>query len=193
MFKKKKNHKLTDQELINLYCQKGDKEAIGILFERYMHLVYGICQKYLSEEDSKDAVMQIFEQLLEKIKHYEIRNFPSWLHSLTRNHCLMWHRARKSLSEAKNNYHMLMESEGHLHQENENDFEEKWEMVQMGITNLSADQQQCIRMFYLEKKCYKDIAVATGYNIKKVKSDIQNGKRNLKIFLKNNNGRSIEE
>ena len=75
----------------------------------------------------------------------------------------------------------------------ENEFEEKWEMVQMGITNLSADQQQCIRMFYLEKKCYKDIAAATGYNIKKVKSDIQNGKRNLKIFLKNNNGSSIEE
>jgi RNA polymerase sigma-70 factor (ECF subfamily) len=38
-------------------------------------------------------------------------------------------------------------------------------------------------LFYLEQKCYKDIADLTGYDLNKVKSAIQNGKRNLKICM----------
>lgn len=193
MFRKRKFHKLTDEELIELYCQQDNKEAVGVLFERYMHLVYGICQKYLGDEDSKDAVMQIFEQLMQKLKSHTIRNFPAWLHSVSRNHCLMCYRTGKNQAEAKNNYHILMESDVNFHQEDNDSFEEKWELLQQGMNSLSRDQQHCLHLFYLEKKCYKDIAIETGYDIKKIKSHIQNGKRNLKIFLDKNNEGAIEK
>jgi RNA polymerase sigma-70 factor (ECF subfamily) len=41
-------------------------------------------------------------------------------------------------------------------------------------------QQQSVRLFFLEEKCYKEISESTGYSLNEVKSYIQNGKRNLK-------------
>jgi RNA polymerase sigma-70 factor (ECF subfamily) len=49
---------------------------------------------------------------------------------------------------------------------------------------LNPEQQQCVRMFYLEKKSYTEIAQLTGFTMLQVKSFIQNGKRNLKLLMK---------
>ena len=96
---------LEDAELISRYQQTGDLELLGVLYNRYMHLVYGVCLNYFKdEEQSKDAVMQIFEELVLKVKLHQIQNFKSWLHVLTRNHCLM---ALRKLS--KNNVVSLEE------------------------------------------------------------------------------------
>ncbi len=51
------------------------------------------------------------------------------------------------------------------------------------LETLNVDQQTCVRLFYLEQKCYKEVADITGYELNKVKSHIQNGKRNLKICM----------
>jgi RNA polymerase sigma-70 factor (ECF subfamily) len=51
------------------------------------------------------------------------------------------------------------------------------------METLPADQQQSIQLFFVEKKCYNEIAEITGYEWNKVRSYIQNGKRNLKICL----------
>ena len=190
---KNKYHKLEDPDLIHLYKSEDDKEAMGILFERYIHLVYGVCRKYLDDEDSKDAVMQIFEKLLEKVKQHEINNFSSWLYILSRNHCLMWHRTQRTYREAKNIYFHLMDSDYNLHPDNGNEPGYNWDKLKLGLNSLSSEQQQCIQLFYLDKKCYKDVSRITGYDLKKVKSYIQNGKRKLKIFLENYNKGSIEE
>ena len=58
-------------------------------------------------------------------------------------------------------------------------------MLEYCLEMLNADQQRCVRLFYLEQKCYKDIAEETGLDLGKVKSAIQNGKRNLKICMEN--------
>jgi len=50
------------------------------------------------------------------------------------------------------------------------------------IGKLSGEQRQCIELMYLDDKSYKEIVEITGYDLKKVKSYIQNGKRNLKIL-----------
>ena len=64
-FKNKNISKHSDNELIAEYKSKGDNAVVGELFKRYSHLVYGVCLKYLKNEDeSKDAVLEIFEQLL---------------------------------------------------------------------------------------------------------------------------------
>lgn len=62
--------------------------------------------------------------------------------------------------------------------------------MQSALQQLSSEQQQCITLFYLEKKSYSEIAALTGFSMLQVKSFIQNGKRNLKLLLeKNSNGR----
>ena len=87
---KNKLEKLTDEEIISSFRKDKDLEVLGVLYKRYMLMVYGICMKYFkNREDSQDAVMQIFERLVQDIPRFEIRNFKGWLYTVSRNHCLM--------------------------------------------------------------------------------------------------------
>ena len=57
------------------------------------------------------------------------------------------------------------------------------------IAQLKNEQKQCIEMFYYQKLCYQEIAEKLHMEEKKVKSYLQNGKRNLKICLEEKNVR----
>lgn len=183
-----KDHQLSDPELMAKYRATVDPEVIAVLFQRYTHLVYGVCRKYLEDqEDAKDAVMEIFEGLFDSLLIHDIQHFKSWLYSVTRNHCLMKLRKRKDLHldmelMQKNSGDVFMENEDPLHL-NEVFTPFHREDVISALSVLNTQQQQCIGLFYLEEKSYKEISEMTGYTLKEVKSHIQNGKRNLKIYL----------
>jgi RNA polymerase sigma-70 factor (ECF subfamily) len=180
---------LSDEKLIEQYRYSNSTKFIGELFERYTHLVFGVCMKYLkNEENSKDAVMQIFEDLHIKLLEHKINHFKSWIYSVAKNHCLM--ELRKKKTEEKNRNEMyekirseIMESVNVFHPTNSDDLSEKIPHLQKGIALLKMEQRRCIELLYLQNKSYKEVAEITGYSLKKVKSYIQNGKRNLKIFL----------
>ena len=55
--------------------------------------------------------------------------------------------------------------------------------LEAALQQLNAEQQQCVTLFYLQKKSYQEITTQTGYTLLQVKSHIQNGKRNLKIMM----------
>ena len=172
----------SDLLLIADYQKTRDLSLVGRLYKQYMHLVYGLCLKYLkNREDSQDAVMHIFEQLTEKLKHSEVSNFKSWLYVLSKNHCLMILRSAsyKNRSHAENITQTGVESELLLHHEDDK-LEEDLTRLELCIEELQAEQRDCVRLFYLDKKSYKEIEAQTTYTLKNVKSYIQNGKRNLK-------------
>jgi DNA-directed RNA polymerase specialized sigma24 family protein len=54
------------------------------------------------------------------------------------------------------------------------------------LQTLSPEQKISVEQFYLQNKCYKEIADATGLDWNKVRSHIQNGRRNLKICMEKN-------
>ncbi len=178
-----------EPSLLSNFRQTGDLEILGRLYGQYMPLVYGLCLKYLKDEhDSKDAVMQIFEQLVKKLRVHEVSNFKSWLYTLARNHCLMALRAAgkhptSSLEE------QAVESGEFLHPVNDDDKEERLVLMENCIGKLPDEQKATIRLFYLDQKCYKEVADLTGYDLNKVKSYIQNGKRNLRICMEKNRGK----
>jgi RNA polymerase sigma-70 factor (ECF subfamily) len=187
-------HDLPDHELILKYQESRNAEVIAILFQRYTHMVYGVCLKYLEvPDDAKDAVMEIFEGLIDDLLKHEVRNFKSWLHSVTRNHCLMKLRKEKSLVK---DFEKIDEDTGEdfveiaedSHQENvlENYIPEDLTQV---LKTLKEPQRRCIELFYLEDKSYQEVCEITGYSMNEVKSHVQNGKRNLKIRLEANHVR----
>ena len=55
--------------------------------------------------------------------------------------------------------------------------------MEAAINKLNPDQQQCVKLFYLEKKSYSEVAEITGFTMLQVKSYLQNGKRNLKLLM----------
>ncbi|MGX5818330.1 RNA polymerase sigma factor [Chitinophaga lutea] len=174
-----------DQQLIREYKKTGQLEYLAALYERYMNLVYGVCLKYFDEEASKDAVMQIFEELIEKVKQHEIQQFRGWLHVLTRNHCLMKIRASKGRVVSLDDQ-PFMESGEISHPENGNGLEANLQAMEKCLETLPEEQQRSVRLFYLQEKSYRQVSDITGYDMNKVKSYIQNGKRNLKICMDRN-------
>jgi RNA polymerase sigma factor (sigma-70 family) len=177
---------LTDAELLLLYKRSEDLSVLGELFNRYMSLVYGVCLKYLKDrEESRDAVMQVFERLATSLREHEVEHFKSWLYVTARNHCLMQLRARKGKKfEEISPY--LMENDRAVHLEDEPELEANLSKLEKCIETLVSEQKRCVQLFYLEQKCYRDISQLTGYDDNKVKSYIQNGKRNLKICMEHN-------
>ena len=176
----------SEHEMLVEYRNTGDLELLGKIYEKYMPLVFGLCLKYFrDEEQSKDAVMQIFEDLVKKLKVHEVTNFKSWLYTLTRNHCLMIIRS-SSKHEMVSIDENFMENDAFVHLNLEDDTEEKLSIMAKCIEDLPSEQKISINLFYMKQKCYKEVADTTGFDLNKVKSYIQNGKRNLKICIEKN-------
>lgn len=186
--KQKPLHELADEELLLRYKKEGDTALVGELYKRYTALVFGVCMKYLKNvEESEDMVMQVFEKLLEDLKRFEVANFKGWLHRVARNECLMLLRKKKStgrrmdlLAKTEDTY---VEPEQDMHLQ-----ERELELTRLetAIRELKAEQRTCVELFYLQNKCYTEVAEITGYSVREVKSYLQNGRRNLKIRLTDN-------
>lgn len=170
-----------DHELVAGYQSSSDLKILALLYQRYLDLLYGVCLKYLGEpESAKDAVMDIFEELAQKLLKHEVTYFRGWLYTLAKNHCLM--KLRSSGRLKVNSFdpdHMQTAEELHL-QEGQ---EEQLGRLSKCIETLSADQRAVVELFYLQNKCYKEIEIITSLSWNKVRSHIQNGRRNLKICM----------
>jgi RNA polymerase sigma factor (sigma-70 family) len=175
-----------DLELIQLYKQSHEKALVGHLFTRYTSLVYGVCLKYLkNREEAQDATMSIFEKLLASLREHEVTHFKSWLYVTARNHCLMQLRAQKGKTTEELSP-ILMETGSAGHLEDATELEGNLVKLENCIEKLASEQQHCVRLFFLQQKCYQEISTETNYTLKQVKSYIQNGKRNLKICMERN-------
>ena len=181
---------LTDEELIHRFREEENSLYVGELFSRYAHMAFGVSIKYFkSEETSRDAVMHVYESLMEDLKKHDIKNFKGWFHMVVKNHCLMELRKKKSEGKRKEEFEkdekLFMELEQQVHLVTETVVDSDLELNNLGdcMSQLKEEQRKCVELFFLEEKCYKEISRATSFDIKKVKSYIQNGKRNLKNCL----------
>ena len=184
------NH-IDDKELLNRFYSDHNNEWLGELLPRYTLLLFGVCMKYLkNEEDAKDCVQQIFLKAINELHKYKVEYFKSWIYMIAKNHCLMKLRDKRKYSvEITGKMAATPDNseDKSMHIEKENTLSE----MQAALQQLSHEQQLCVTLFYLEKRSYTEIAAKTGFSMMQVKSNIQNGKRNLKLLLekKINHGR----
>jgi RNA polymerase sigma-70 factor (ECF subfamily) len=175
--------KRADPELTQDYKRTGDLNVLGELYQRYMDLVYGVCLKYLKEpEDAKDCVLSIFEELVTKLLKHDVLEFKSWLYQLAKNHCLMRLRSSKKLRPVSLDVNS-MQLEDNVHLNGVMEKEEHLEQLEICLGQLAGEQRAVVELFYKQSKCYNEIAESTGLEWNKVRSMIQNGRRNLKICM----------
>lgn len=178
----------SDDELVQQYQQSGDLEVLGVLYERYVELVYGVCLKFFKEKTkAEDAVMAIFETLVEKVRTHEIRQFRPWLHVVSKNHCLMQLRKKDRTVSfddmAPATQAEVVHSAGVLHPVDVLEEEPQQKALKNCIEKLPVQQKHCVEQFYFEDKSYKEIAELTGDDLGLIRSNIQNGRRNLRICM----------
>ena len=177
---------MTDAELLEHFNQDGDNAWLGTLLERYTLLLLGVCMKYLkNEEEAKDGVQYVFLKAITELQKYKVEYFKSWIYMVAKNYCLMKLRNRqgKYTADITDQVEALVLHNQHEDQWQYLEKERTLEFMNIALNELSEEQKRCVTLFYLQKKSYQDIADATGFPLVKVKSYIQNGKRNLKISL----------
>ena len=145
--------------------------------------MYAVCLKYLKEQETaKDAVMAVFEELASKLKKHEVDNFKGWLYTLIKNYCLMQLRSAKRFQTKEfDGERMQLTEDVHLNGMLEK--ESQLNGLEKCMETLSDEQRKMIDLFYLQEKCYNEISESTGLEWNKVRSLIQNGRRNLKICM----------
>ena len=175
--------RLTDQEILKHFYADHNNEWLGSLLERYTMLLYGVSMKYLKNpEEARDAVQQIFLKVINELHKYKVEYFKSWLYMIAKNHCLMKLRNKGNFTKELNENLISVADES----DTKVLLEEKDALLNKmmkAIKNLNTEQQQCVSLFYLQKKSYSEVADITGFTMLQVKSHIQNGKRNLKLMI----------
>lgn len=194
-FKSNKNKELSDSDLIQKYRQSGNNSLVATLFDRYSHLVFGLCLKYLKDKDeSKDAVLEIFEKLMNDLKNHDVKNFKSWLYMVAKNYCLMLLREQQAMQNKKEDLKWSIgDNDAILLMNSPDEKEQKLKLLEEAIKMLNNEQRICIELFYIKEKCYSEVASITGFDLNQVKSYIQNGKRNIKIILTNQYGAAFAQ
>lgn len=173
----------SDEELLTLLRKTNDLSYFQQLYERYIPLIYGLALKYLKDgQSAQDAVIDIYENLADKITKYEIEVFKNWIYSVTKNHCfaILKENKKEIIVNFDSN---LVESDVTITLLDENNDEEKLEAVNDCVKQLPEPQRIAITAFFFDNKSYAEIVDETGYQLKSVKSYIQNGRRNLKICI----------
>ncbi|MEP6711970.1 MAG: sigma-70 family RNA polymerase sigma factor [Ferruginibacter sp.] len=174
---------IEDKELLQLFYKDHDNELLGILLQRYTLLLLGVCMKYLkNEEEAKDGVQQVFLKVINELHKYKVEYFKSWLYMVAKNYCLMKLRDKGKYT-IEINEKVLATPDTELQDITAIEKDVTFNNMELALKQLNEEQQLCITLFYLQKKTYQQITEQTGYSILQVKSNIQNGKRNLKIQM----------
>lgn len=182
--RKNKYNSLPDRKLVDFYKSANDMNALGVLFNRYAHLVASIAIGILkNEERAKDVVHEIFETIVTDLKKHDVKNFNAWIYSVTKFHCFKIKKepvATESSDEIESNdeFEDILERELIL--------QKRVETLKKSLAEIKPNQKDCIELFYFKGLSYKEISNKTGLTIKEVKSHIQNGKRNLKLLISDN-------
>jgi len=176
---------ITDQQLLDKFYADRDNEWLGILFQRYTLLLLGVCMKYLkNEESAKDSVQQIFLKAITELHKYKVEYFKSWIYMVAKNHCLMQLRDKQGKKIIEVHENMLEKADEADMQKLLQD-EKTYDLMSEALNELNPEQKQCVTLFYLQNNSYAEVSETTGLTLMQVKSHIQNGKRNLRIYIEN--------
>ena len=168
--------------MLEYFYVSQDNKWLGILLQRYTLLLFGVCMKYLkNEEEAKDCVQQVFLKAITELRKYRVEYFKSWIYMVARNHCLMRlrHLGKTTVEIDEKLIEAKLDTKSTSHMEKEN----LLLALSESLSELNKEQKECVTLFYLEKKSYQEVADRTGFTVMQVKSHIQNGKRNMKLLV----------
>ena len=164
--------------------------ALGVLFNRYAHLVAAIALGILKDEtEANDVTQEIFEVVAKDLKNHNVKNFNAWIYSVTKFHCFKVKKKVAVVGDLDLQQVPDLEDADDL-LEQELLLQRRIKLLKQAIGEIKPDQKKCVELFYLKGYSYMEVAQETGFTLKEVKSYIQNGKRNLKLIINNNDERA---
>ena len=178
---------MKDNELIKK-VHSGNKEAVGMIVERYYADIYRFCFYMVqTEEDAYDITQETFLKFMRYGTSYKHRNLKGYLLTIARNICFNYFRDEKEKAVAvecekidsiPNQRNFLNEAEDAIY-------------LRSLLKELSQDIREVVILHTYEEEKFKDVAKIMGCSVSTAKSRFRLGVNQLnseikKIFTKAN-------
>lgn len=179
--------KISDEELIQKITKTNDTHLFGLLYDRYVSIVYNKCLSFISsKEEAQDLTHDIFVKLFVKLKTFKgDSKFSTWIYAFTYNHCVNY--LQREIKGSKNSFSVNDEIEDVVIDEiaDEQIFEMKVEKLNQSLQLIKPDERALLLMKYQDDLSIKDIAKLNNLGESAVKMRINRAKNNL-ITIYNN-------
>ena len=174
----------SDTELV-LLLQAGQKDVLGILYDRYAQLVYGIALQMLKDiHQAEDLTQDIFLSLANKSSYDPQRgSLRTFLSMVTRSRAIDKLRLdnrtrqrmhRQALNESTTPINSLIEEISQI---------ERSQEVKVALAQLSTQEREVLKMAYYEGLSQSEIATRLNAPLGTVKSRSRRGLIKLRQAL----------
>jgi len=177
---------ITDAELV-AKVRLGDKEAFGLLVERYQQMVRHIAKKMIADEWvacelAQESILQAYLSL-NNLK--DASRFKSWLYGITLNIC------RRYLQDQKIDILSLENIMGGMHSDTITNLDDTVDpqsiaeahdlhrLVLDAINELSARDKEATLLFYYEQLTIQEISALAGVSIGAIKGRLHRARKQL--------------
>ena len=168
-------------ESVIVACQRGDRDALRLLFEEYKDRVYSIALYSLSgnEAAAADVTQQVFLKLISRISQFRgDAEFATWLYRLVVNTCWDERRKERRLVQFAE-FGVVKNSRREPSQTTRYAQHELSEHVQAAIAELSPKLRLPILLKYIEGFSYEEIAAVLDCSKGTVASRLNRGHKAL--------------
>ncbi|MDW8297244.1 MAG: RNA polymerase sigma factor [Raineya sp.] len=169
---------MQEKELIKL-CQKGDRKAQRLLYERYVRKLLGICKRYLTDiQDAEDALMNAFLKIFDNIHHLkQTDSLESWLKRIVVNECLSILRKKRMLFVEAETQEFLMSR-----WENGEDILQTEDLLKC-LHQLPEGYRTVFNLYAIEGYSHEEIAQMLGISEGTSKSQLSRARNLLQKYL----------
>ncbi len=181
---------LSDEKALKL-AARGDHEAFGVLYERYVSRIYSyIYYRTGNQHDAEDLTARVFFRALRHVENYKDRGLPlsAWLYRIAHNLVANWHRDNSRRKEVPLDEIILVRHGGEHPEVVLIENEEKESLLRI-IRHLPSDRQQLIILKFVEHLSNAEIGQVMGRSEGAVKSlyhrTLLSLRDDFKLILKN--------
>jgi RNA polymerase sigma-70 factor (ECF subfamily) len=153
-------------------ASQGDKDAFGILYERYVERIYNyVYYRTGNEHDAEDLTARVFQRAMNHIRNYTDRGVPfsAWLYRIAHNLVANWHRDRSRRQEIPLNDAPILQSKGDHPERNLVRSQEQEALLKL-IRRLPPERQNLLILKFVENMSNAEIGKIMGRSEGAVKS-----------------------
>ncbi|MCX7977132.1 MAG: sigma-70 family RNA polymerase sigma factor [Bellilinea sp.] len=154
-------HTISDDDLLKR-ASSGDKDAYGMLYERYLVPIYRYCYfRVGSELDAEDLTEMVFLKAWESLPVMQVQSFRAWLYRIAHNQVVDYLRTRKDITSLEP---LETPADGQNHPEQVLLNREDGRVLAQAIARLDEQYQEVLVCRFVSQLSHAETAAVLGLN-----------------------------
>ena len=173
-------------------CQLGERRAQRFIFERYYRLMFGVCLRYMSDQDSvNDVVQEGFLKVFNNIGGYTFKgSFEGWMRRIMVNTAIDAIRRKNSAGWVLGDEQSFepVDEDGGWEIEEEEDATFTVHDVLDAMEHLTPMYRAVFNLYVFDNLGHQEISDRLGISVGTSKSNLAKARRNLRSILLTQSG-----